>query len=111
MINLDVLEAEMQMAQQTGRKLCTISTVELMSLLMRARELEKVQSMVPIQAGFLWPEDLHRMKCGELHRIGLSRKRGPRYCLEARVQYLPSKVKGREFNFDLQALLAESESA
>jgi hypothetical protein len=105
MIDLDALEAEMQMAQQSGRKMCAVHTADLMSLLMRARELEKVQSMVPIQAGFLWPEDLHRMKCGELHRIGLSRKRGPKYCLEARVQYLPSNMKGREFNFDLKALL------
>lgn len=105
MINLDLIEAELQMAQQTGRKMCAVPTTELMSLLMRARELEKVQSMVPLQAGFLWPEDLHRLKCGELHRIGLARKKGPRYCLEARVQYLPSNMKGHEFNLDLKALL------
>lgn len=92
-IDLSALEAEMQMAQQTGRKMCSVHISELASLLMRARELEKVQHMVPIQAGFVWPEDLHRLKCGELHRIGLSRKKGPKYCLEVRVQSLPSIKK------------------
>lgn len=92
-IDLNALEAEMQMAQQTGRKMCSVHVSELASLLMRARELEKVQHMVPIQAGFVWPEDLHRLKCGELHRIGLSRKKGPKYCLEVRVQSLPSMKK------------------
>lgn len=102
-IDLNALEAEMQMAQQDKRKMCLVPTSDLMSLLMRARELEKVQSMVPVHAGFVWPEDLHRLKCGELHRIGLSRRRGPKYSLEARVQYLPSKPSERDIISELMA--------
>jgi len=104
-VDLNALEAEMQMAQQSGRKMCMVHVGELASLLMRARELERIQYMVPIQAGFLWPEDLARMKRGDIHRIGLSRKKGPRYCLEARVQYLPKAKKEGDAIFDLKALL------
>lgn len=103
-IDLDVLGAELQMAQEQGRKMCTIPTSDLMSLLMRAKELAKVQSMVPFKIGYIYPEDVHRLMSGELHRVGLSRKRGPKYNTEVLAQFMPSNFKSK---IDLESLLAE----
>lgn len=105
-IDLDVLGAELQMAQEQGRKMCTIPTTDLMSLLMRAKELAKVQSMVPFKIGYCWPEDVHRLMKGELHRVGLSRKRGPKYNTEVMAQFMPSNFKSK---IDLESLLAEAQ--
>lgn len=104
-VDLDALNAELQMAQEQGRKMCTIPTSDLMSLLMRAKELAKVQSMVPFKIGYCWPEDVQRLMRGELHRVGLSRKRGPRYSTEVLAQFIPQK---NESTVDLNSLIAEA---
>lgn len=105
-VDLDALNAELQMAQEQSRKMVTIPTADLMSLLMRAKELAKVQSMVPFKIGYVWPEDVQRLMRGELHRVGLSRKRGPRYNTEVLAQFMPSNFKSK---IDLESLLAEAD--
>lgn len=105
-VDLDALNAELQMAQEQGRKMCTIPTSDLMSLLMRAKELAKVQSMIPFKIGYCWPEDVQRLMRGELHRVGLSRKRGPRYSTEVLAQFIPQKI---ESTVDLNSLIAEAQ--
>jgi len=107
-VDLDALRAEVQMAQQSNRKMCMIPTNDLVSLLMRARELEKVQSMVPFKVGYVYPEDVHRMMQGELHRVGLSRKKGNKYRVEVRVQALPSSQEDRNLVLDLERLVEQS---
>jgi len=104
-IDLDALRADVQMAQQTGRKMCTVSVAELDSLLCRARELAKVQDMIPMRVGYAYAEDVHLMMRGEKFRIGLQRKKGPRYQIEVLCNYLPD---GRQDapTIDLQALIA-----
>jgi len=92
-IDLNALNAELQMAQQSGRKMCTIHVDELMSLLARAEALTRVQEFVPFKVGYCYPEDVHRLMQGELHRVGLSRKRGPKYTTEVLVYHLPSDKK------------------
>ena len=95
-IDLDALNADVQMAQQTGRKFCSVSVGELTSLLMRAAELKKIQGMAPIRIGFCYPDDVHKMLQGELHQVGLRRKKGPRYCIEVLVQSLPDGQRRAE---------------
>ena len=94
-IDFDHLKADVQMAQQTGRKMCSIHIDELMSLLSRADALAKVQKFIPFRIGFVYPEDVHLLMQGELHRIGLSRKKGPKYTTEVLVYSLPSGQKNR----------------
>lgn len=88
-IDLDALNADVQMAQQTGRKFCSVAVGELTSLLMRAAELKKIQGVVPFKVGFCCPEDVHKMLQGELHQVGLRRKKGSKYNIEVLVQSLP----------------------
>lgn len=97
-IDLDALNAEVQMAQQTGRKFCSVAVGELTSLLMRAAELKKIQEFVPFKIGFCCPEDVHKMLQGELYRVGLSRKKGSRYNVEVLVQSLPDGQRRAERN-------------
>lgn len=104
-VDLDALNAELQMAQEQGRKMVTIPTTDLMSLLMRAKELAKVQSMVPFKIGYCWPEDVQRLMRGELHRVGLSRKRGPRYSTEVLAKFIPQKT---ESTVDLNSLIDQA---
>lgn len=94
-IDFNALKAEAAIAQQSDRKMCTIPTNELISLLMRAECLAKYQSAIPFKIGFCCPEDVHRMMQGELHQVGLRRKKGSRYRVEVLVQSLPdgSKLK------------------
>ena len=95
-IDLDALNADVQMAQQTGRTMCQIHVGELTSLLMRAAELKRIQGVVPFKVGFCCPEDVHKMLQGELHQVGLRRKKGPRYCIEVLVQSLPDGQRRAE---------------
>jgi hypothetical protein len=95
-IDLDALNAEVQMAQQTGRKFCSVSVGELTSLLMRAAELKKIQGVVPFKIGWCCPEDIHRMLQGELHQVGLRRRKGPKYRIEVLVQSLPDGQRRAE---------------
>lgn len=97
-IDLDALNAEVQMAQQTGRKFCSVAVGELTSLLMRAAELKKIQGMAPFKIGFCDPNDVHKMLQGELYRVGLSRKKGSRYNVEVLVQSLPDGQRRSERN-------------
>lgn len=105
MIDLNALQADVQMAQQTGRKMCTIPTGELDSLLRRAETLASVQSMIPFKIGFICPDDVHLMLQGEKFRVGLQRTKGPRYNVEALVMYLPDGRKNKGAKIDLNALL------
>lgn len=89
-IDLDALNAEVQMAQQTGRKFCSVSVGELTSLLMRAAELKRIQGMTPIRVGFCRPDDVHLMMQGEMYKCGIRRKKGPQYWLEVLVPSLPA---------------------
>lgn len=107
-IDLDALRADVQMAQQTGRKMCTISTSELDSLLSRAAMMAKVQDMIPMRVGYADPEDVHLMMQGEKFRIGLQRKKGPRYQLEVLCAYLPDGRRNAP-KIDLKALLEEAD--
>lgn len=84
------VKADVQMAQQTGRKMITIPISDVMSLLSRSDTLEKVRDMIPFKVGFIYPDDLHLLMRGDLHRVGLSRKKGPKYNTEVYVYHLPS---------------------
>jgi hypothetical protein len=95
-IDLDALNADVQMAQQTGRKFCSVAVGELTSLLMRAAELKKIQGMAPIRIGWCCPEDVHKMLQGELHQVGLRRKKGSKYRIEAFAQSLPDGQRRAE---------------
>lgn len=106
-IDFTALKADVQMAQQTGRKMCSIHVDELMSLLTRADTLAKVQEFIPFKIGYCYPDDVHKLMQGELHRVGLSRKKGPKYCLEVLVHSLPDGSK-KETTVDLNSLLSES---
>jgi hypothetical protein len=106
-IDFTALKADVQMAQQTGRKMCSIHVDELTSLLMRADALAKAQEFIPFKIGYCYPEDVHLLMQGELHRVGLSRKKGPKYSLEVLVHSLPDGRK-KSTTVDLNALLAES---
>lgn len=88
-IDLDHLRADVQMAQQTGRKMVSMHIDEAMSLLSRADNLAKVQAMVPFRIGWICPEDVHELMRGKLGRVGLSLRKGPRYRVEALVYSLP----------------------
>lgn len=94
-IDLEALNAEVQMAQQTDRKFCSVSVGELTSLLMRAAELKRIQEFVPFKIGFVCPEDVHLMMQGEMYKCGIRRKKGPKYNTEVLVQSLPSGKKNR----------------
>lgn len=104
-IDLNALRAEAQMAQQANRKMVTIHVDELMSLLSRADAMAAAQEFIPFKIGYCWPEDVRRLMQGELHRVGLSRKKGPKYCLEVLVQSLPDGRK-KSTTVDLKAILA-----
>jgi hypothetical protein len=95
-IDLDALNAEVQMAQQTGRKFCSVAVGELTSLLMRAAELKKIQGVVPFKIGWCCPEDVHKMLQGELHQVGLRRRKGSKYRIEVLVQSLPDGQRRAE---------------
>lgn len=103
-IDLNALRAEAQMAQQSGRKMVTIHIDEFMSLLSRADALAKAQEFIPFKIGYCYPEDVHLLMQGELHRVGLSRKKGPRYSLEVLVHSLPDGRK-KSTTVDLKSLL------
>lgn len=105
-IDMNALRADVQMAQQTGRKMCTIHVDELMSLLSRADAMAVAQEFIPFKIGYCWPEDVHRMLQGELHRVGLSRKKGPKYSLEVLVHSLPD---GRKKSIDVVAQLDQNQ--
>lgn len=107
-IDIDALRADVQMAQQTGRKMCTVSTSELDSLLSRAVMLAKVQDMIPMRIGYAYAEDVHLMMQGEKFRIGLQRKKGPRYQVEVLCHYLPDGRRNAP-KIDLQQLLDEAD--
>lgn len=92
-IDFNALKADVQMAQQTGRKMISMHIDEAISLLMRAECLLKYQSSIPFKIGFCCPEDVHRMMQGELHQVGLRRKKGTRYRIEVLVQSLPDGSK------------------
>lgn len=92
-IDFNALKAEAAMAQQSERKMCTIPTNELISLLMRAECLQKYQSAIPFKIGYCCPEDVHKLMQGELHQVGLRRKKGSRYRIEVLVQSLPDGSK------------------
>jgi hypothetical protein len=108
MIDLNALRAEVQMAQQSGRKMCTIATDELDSLLSRAVTLATVQDMIPMRIGFAAQEDVHLMMQGEKFRIGLQRKKGPRYQVEVLCAYLPDGRR-KAPKIDLNRLLEEAD--
>ena len=95
-IDLDALNADVQMAQQTGRTMCQIHVGELTSLLMRAAELKRIQGVVPFKVGFCCPEDVHKMLQGELHQVGLRRRKGSKYRIEVLVQSLPDGQRRAE---------------
>lgn len=106
MIDLNALRADVQMAQQTGRKMCTLSTGELDSLLARAALLESVQGMIPFSIGWACAEDVHLMIQSKKFRIGLQRTKGPKYNLQVLVQSLPSGRSKHGAKVDLKELLA-----
>lgn len=103
-VDLNALKADVQMAQQTGRKMCSVHVDELTSLLMRADALAKVQDMIPMRVGYAYAEDVHLMMQGEKFRIGLQRKKGPRYSTEVLVYSLPSGKK-KDAAVDLKDLI------
>lgn len=107
-MSLDIiaLQAEVQMAQQQGRKMCTLPTGELDSLLSRAALLSSIQGMVPFSIGWACPEDVHLMIQSKKFRIGLQRTKGPRYNLQVLVQSLPSGRSKNGVKIDLKELLA-----
>lgn len=106
-IDFTALKADVQMAQQTGRKMISMHIDEAMSLLMRADALAMAQEFIPFKIGYCYPDDVHKLMQGELHRVGLSRKKGPKYCLEVLVHSLPDGRK-KSTNVDLKSLLAEA---
>lgn len=107
-IDINALKAEVQLAQQSGRKMCMVPTGELDSLLRRAETMVSVQNLIPFKIGFACQDDVHRMLQGELFRVGLQRTKGPRYNVEVLVQSLPCGKKNGEPTFDLKRLLAEA---
>lgn len=110
-IDIDALNAEVQMAQQSNRKMCMVPIGELTSLLMRAEELRKVQELVPFKIGYCCPEDVHKMMQGDLHQVGIRRRKGSKYRIEVRVQSLPSGKKDRETVLDMKAIVDAAQPA
>lgn len=105
-IDFDALKAEASLATQTGRKMCMVPVGELVSLIVRAQELAKVQSMIPIRAGYCDPGELHKILRGELYRGGIQRKKKGRHTIEMQAVWLPDGSKDAAETFDLKSLLA-----
>jgi len=107
-IDFTALKAEASMAHQSGRKMVTIHVDELVSLLVRAEELLKVQSMIPIRVGYCAADELHKILRGELYRGGIQRKKKGRHTIEMLALWLPDGSKDSAPSFDLKSLLAEA---
>jgi len=104
-IDFDALKAEASMAHQSGRKMCMVHVDELVSLLVRAEELIKVQSMIPIRVGYCAAEELHKILRGELYRGGIQRKKKGRHTIEMLALWLPDGSKDAAQSFDLKSLI------
>lgn len=104
-IDFTALKAEASMAHQSGRKLVTIHVDELVSLIVRAEELLKVQSMIPVRVGYCAPDELHKLLRAELYRGGIQRKKKGRHTIEMQAVWLPDGSKDSAETFDLKSLL------
>lgn len=94
-IDFNALKAEASMAHQTGRKMVTIHVDELVSLLVRAEELLKVQTMLPTRVGFCQPHKLHEMLSGKRFLANLRRRKNDEFCVEMCAIGLPDDLKNR----------------
>lgn len=94
-IDFNALKAEASMAHQSGRKMVTIHVDELVSLLVRAEELIKVQTMLPTRVGFCKPAKLHEMLQGKRFLTNLRRKKNEEFCVEMCAIGLPDDMKNR----------------
>lgn len=108
MIDFNALKAEASMAHQSGRKMCMIHVDELVSLIVRAEELIKVQSMIPVRVGYCRPDELHKLLRKELFRGGIQRKKGKDHIIEMSAIWLPNGSKDAAPTFDLKRLLEEA---
>jgi hypothetical protein len=88
-IDFNALKAEASMAHQSGRKMVTIHVDELVSLLVRAEELIKVQSMLPVPVGFCRPGELHALLQGKRFLANLRRKKNDDFSIQMLATYLP----------------------
>ena len=104
-IDFTALKAEASVAHQSGRKMVTIHVDELVSLIVRAEELLKVQSMIPIRVGYSAADELHKILRGELYRGGIQRKKKGRHTIEMLALWLPDGSKDAAPSFDLKGLL------
>ncbi len=97
-LDLDALQAEMAMAQQTGRKMCSVHVNDLHSLITRALELAKVQNMIPVPVGFCRPAELHQLIQAKRFMINQRRKKNDDFCIQVFAAYLPDGSKPKVDN-------------
>lgn len=92
-IDFNALKAEASMAHQSGRKMVTIHVDELVSLLDRAEQLLKVQTMLPIPVGYCQPHKLHEMLQGGRFFANLRRKKNEDFSIQMYAAWLPDGSK------------------
>lgn len=88
-IDFTALKAEAAMAHQAGRKMVALHVDELISLIVRAEELKKVQDMLPVPVGFCRPGELHHMIQGKRFLANLRRKKNAEFSIQMLASYLP----------------------
>lgn len=88
-IDFNALKAEASMAHQSGRKMCMVHVDELVSLIVRAEELLKIQTLLPVPVGFCRPAELHSMLQGKRFLANLRRKKNPEFSIQMLASYLP----------------------
>lgn len=92
-IDIMALKAECAMAHQSGRKMCSVHVDELVSLLDRAEQLLKVQTLLPIPVGFCQPHKLHEMLQGKRFLASLRRKKNEDFSIQMFAAWLPDGSK------------------
>lgn len=107
-VDLAALKAEASMAHQSGRKMCMVHVDELVSLIVRAEELMKVQNMIPVRVGYCAADELHKLMRAELYRGGIQRKKRGRHTIEMLALWLPDGSKDAAPAMDLKSLIAEA---
>lgn len=88
-IDFNALKAECSIAHQSGRKMVSVHVDELVSLLVRAEELLKVQGMLPVPVGYCRTSELHSMLQGKRFLANLRRKKNADFCVQMMASALP----------------------
>lgn len=97
-IDLNALKAEASLAHQTGRKMCLIHVDELVSLIVRAEELKKVQDMIPIRVGYCRPAELHSLIQSKRFFANLRRRKNDEFSIQMCALWLPSDAGNKLTN-------------